>query len=145
MPPSASLGKSSDMAGTDPVANPPGCTGTRVGMTGPTPLISGRQSAKSVPTGASVPDDPFLLIPGQSQDYLVEISSSREPSPVVSSTSSWINLDSDSSGLGGYGSNGTQDVSMKKKLLQLEKTVASLQAQLQAPTSTTPKVASLML
>ena len=50
VPPSASLGKSSDMTGTDPVAKPPGCMGTRVGATGPTPPISGRQSSKSAPT-----------------------------------------------------------------------------------------------
>ena len=59
-----------------------------------------------------------------------------------SSASSWINLDSDSSRRDGSDSNTPQDVSLIKKLLQLKKTVASLQAQLQTPPSATPKVAA---
>ena len=95
----------------------------------------GQASAKSTsPSGANVPDDPFLLTPGQSKDFPVEISSSREPSPVESTSSSWINLDLDNSRPRGSGGNGTcNEMSMKEKLIQLEKTVAFLQAQLQAP------------
>ena len=70
----------------------------------------------------------------------MEIASSREASPAGSTTSSWINLHSDSSKRGGSRSNGFQSIDMKEKLKQLEKAVSSLQAQLQAPPSTTPKV-----
>ena len=73
-------------------------------------------------------------------DYPVEISSSREPSKAESSSSSWINLDSDSSRPGRSGSSISQDMSMKEKLIQLEKTFASLQAQLQTPPSATLKL-----
>ena len=89
-----------------------------------------------------MPDDLFLMILRQSKDYPVEISSSREPSPVESSASLWINFDSGSSRRDGSDSNTAQDVSMREKLMQLEKTVALLQAPLQAPPSATPKVAA---
>ena len=130
LPPSASLGKSEDMAVSGLVDNPPGSTRIRVGSTGSVPPISTHQSAK--PTAANVSDDPSLLVPGQSQDYSMEIVSSRKTSPAGSMASSWVNLDSDSSKQGGSGSNGshTKAVDMQAKIRQLEKTVPTLQAQL---------------
>ena len=79
-----------------------------------------------------VSKDPFLLILGQSQDYPVQIESSRETSTASSTASTWVNLDSDVSrqewlGNGGSASHPT-DLQAKNK--QLEKTVTSLQAQL---------------
>ena len=70
----------------------------------------------------------------------MEIVSSRETSSAGSTASSWINLYSESSKQGGSRSNGSQTVHIQAKIRQLEKTVAALQAQLQAPPSTTPKV-----
>ena len=144
LPPSASLKKSEDMAVTGPVDKPSpppsGCTGIMVSSTRSTPSISARQTSKTTASSAKVSEDPFLLIRGQSQDYLVEITSSRETSPAGSKASPWINLDSDSSEKGGSGSNVSQNISMQEKLRHLEKSVASLQPQLQAPPSTTPKV-----
>ena len=84
-----------------------------------------------------------MLIPGQSQDYPVEIESSRETSPAGSTPSTWVNFDSDSSRQEGLGDNTSvsKPAEMQEKIKQLEKTVAALQAQLTShPQSSTPKV-----
>ena len=86
-------------------------------------------------------DDPFLLIPGQSADYPVEIPSSWEPSPADSSASSWINLVSDSSRPSGSGREKvSQETLFQEKLKSLKQVVATLQAQLQALQPSTPKI-----
>ena len=116
--------------------------GIRVSAAGPAPLAS-RPTAKPTAAGApgKVPDDPFLLIPGQLAEFLVEVSSSREPSP-VESTSSWVNLHSDSARPSGLGVVPVSQVSLEQKLKSLEQTVASIQAQLKAPQSSLPKLSA---
>ena len=91
--------------------------------------------------GPDASDDPWLPIPGQSKDFPVEIPLSREHSPVESTTSSWVNLDSHSSRPSGSGrERASAEASVQEKLKQLEWTVSTLQAQLQAPQSSTPKI-----
>ena len=111
-----------------------------------TPPPSTRKSASS--KAPKVSDEPFLLILGQSQDFPVEIASSRETSPVGSAASTWVNLDSDFSQQEVSGSNGADSKSadMQAKNRQLEKTVAALQAQLSsAPQATHPRSQHLTL
>ena len=86
-------------------------------------------------------DNPLHLIPGQLEDFPECMDSSRDPSPVDSTTSLWIDLGPNCARLGhssdedSAGSRSVQD-----KIRYLEKTEALLQAQLEAPKSTTPKL-----
>ena len=84
---------------TGSIANTSRCTGTRFGASELASFSSRSRTAiqRSQPVASGAPnvsDDSFLLIPGQLKDYCVEINLSRQPSPVESSTSSWVNLDS---------------------------------------------------
>ena len=89
-------------------------------------------------------DDPLLLIPEQSTDYPGEINSFREHSLMESTSSSWVNLDSDSSRPSGSGGErASTEASVQEKPKALEQTVATLQAQLQAPESSVPKIRAL--
>ena len=124
-----------DAPATASVTNPPKCQGIRVRTAGSVSLAS---CPSSKPAAARAPGK--VLILGQSTEFPVEIPSSRELSPVDSS-SSWVNLDSDSSRPSGSGVvQVPQEASLQEKLKTLEQTVASLQAQLQAPQSSLPKV-----
>ena len=140
-PPSASLGKSMDGAVAGTAYTPLGCMGTRVRRSaGAAPPASPRSSHVDSP---KVSKDPFLLIPGQSEDYPVEVESSREPCPASSAASTWVNLDSDSSQQEGSSEvrSSAKPTDMQAKIKQLEKTFAALQAQLiSQPQSSTPKV-----
>ena len=141
LPPSGTLGKSEDMAVAGPVDTPPpGSMGIRVWSPRSIPPISTHQAAKS--TTSKVSDDPFLLIPGQSQDYPVEIASSRETSSADSTASSWINLDSGSSKQGGSRSNGNlvealsrEATVLQSHLLWLTDLLVSLTQQMDQPTA----------
>ena len=78
-----------------------------------------------------------------SQASLWSFPSSKEP--VGSSTSSWMNLDTDSSRPNGSGGvQISQEASLQEKLKTLEQTVASLQAQLQVLQSSIPKVTAFI-
>ena len=62
-----------------------------------------------------------------------------------STTSSWVNLDSDISRLSGSGEKrASTEAPVQEKLKQLEQTVATLPAQLQTPQSSTPKITALI-
>ena len=131
-----------DAPGRALVTNPHECQKIRVGAAGSVPLAS-RPSSKPAAAGApeKVPDDPFLLILGQSAEVPIEIPSSRKPSPVGSSSLSWVNLDSDSPRPSRSGVvQVPQEASIQEKLKTLERRVTSLQAQLQAPQSSITKV-----
>ena len=104
MPVPTSVMKSvQDAPATASVANPPECQGIRVRAAGSISLTSYPLS-KPATAGSPVKvlDDPFLLIPGQSAEFPVEIPSSRGTAPVDSS-SSWVNLNLDSSRPSGSG------------------------------------------
>ena len=112
-PPSASLGKSEDEVVAGPADTPlPRCMGA-------TPPPSSRSSAPI--QAPKVSEDPFLLVPGKSQDYPVEIIFSRETSPAGSTASTWVNLDSNSSRQERSGNNGSvsKPAEMQAKIKQL--------------------------
>ena len=118
---------------------------TPMSHTEPATLVSGCQPKQPAPIGAIEPDNPYLFIPGQSKDFPLEISSFREPSSVELTNSSWVNLDLDNSRQSKSGGDGSSNkVSVKEKVIQLEKTVAFLQAQLQAPPSAYNAIVELM-
>ena len=56
--------------------------------------------------------------------YPVEVASSQEPFPATSNDSTWVNLDSDSSRLGGSSGAGPSAPNMQQKIQELERTVA---------------------
>ena len=112
------------------------------------PVATGSRSGRSQPvksTGSDVApqvvDYPFHLIPGQSKDFPLCVDSPRDPSPVDSSSSSWVELSARGAKSGRSadkdlsGSSAVQD-----KIQTLERTVALLQEQLEVPKSTTPKM-----
>ena len=74
-----------------------------------------------------VADNPFHMIPGQLEDFPVCVESSQDPSPVDSSSSSWVELSSRGAKSGHSGdedSTGTSGV--WEKIRTLERTLALL-------------------
>ena len=125
-----SLRKSQEGIAAGSVAYPARRTGIRVRAVKPASspsqcCVATKSSKPSASSGPNVSDDPFPLILGLSEDYPVEINSFRKLSPVEPSTSSWVNLDSNSrpsrSGREGI----SKEVSVQEKLRALEQTVAT--------------------
>ena len=100
-----------------------GAPSTAVSWSRPTQPVKITASTSGVTP--QVADNPFHLIPRQSEDFPVCVDSSRDPSPVDSSSSSWVELSSRGARSGRSGDeDSTGTSSIREKIRSLKRTVA---------------------